>query len=168
MLEINSFLLHPDAKTKQWDEIRSQPSIYFININDERIKDILKFVDPLYIEGSIELKYYGQEVMGIKYWDLIDQLWSYFVNMLEEYKMSGRAETYFPDMPVKIELIKLQHGMIKFVISDSSFVLPEQEFFSEILNSATFFFEKMQDLFIDLDYTHDLERVLKLKGTLNY
>lgn len=106
--------------------------------------------------------------MGVKYWDLIDQLWSYFINMLEEYKVSGRAETYFPDMPVKIELITLQHGMIKFVISDSSFVLPEKEFFSEILNSATFFFEKMQDLFINSDYTHDLERILNLKETLIY
>lgn len=80
--------------------------------------------------------------MGIKYWDLIDQLWSYFINMLEEYKMFGRAETYFPDMPVKIEFIKLQHGMIKFVISDSSFVLPEKELFSELLNHATFFLRK--------------------------
>lgn len=30
MLEINSYLLHPDAKTKQWDEIRGQPSIFLL------------------------------------------------------------------------------------------------------------------------------------------
>ncbi|MCY7556879.1 hypothetical protein GNQ08_05420 [Paenibacillus macerans] len=76
--------------------------------------------------------------------------------MIEEYKMSGKTETYFPDMPVKIELIKLQKGMIKFVVAENSFVFSERDFLSETLNNAALFFERMQSLIDDVDYTHDL------------
>lgn len=52
MLSFNSFLLHPAAKTMQWDEIRSQPTDYFININEERVQDVIELIDPFYIAGQ--------------------------------------------------------------------------------------------------------------------
>lgn len=158
-----SYLLHSDYKTKEWEEIRMNPNKYFIPINNEQIYEKFQVIDPFYIEGAIEIRYYGQEVMGIKYWDLIDQLWSYMLNLVGEYLQKGMSECYFPDMPVKLSFTSKSNGLIQFQIAENKWVLPEKEFINCLIEGSLFFFEKANELIENVDYTSDIKRINQMK-----
>ena len=38
---------------------------------------------------------------------MIDQLWSYILNIIEEYNINGESEVYFPDSPNKIKIKRM-------------------------------------------------------------
>ncbi|MBM7774691.1 hypothetical protein JOD54_004895 [Actinokineospora baliensis] len=57
---------------------------------------------PTHIEGAVELRLNGEEIIGRSTWDYVDQLWAYIVDMLEEFTRTPRVSTYFPDQPVEL------------------------------------------------------------------
>ena len=54
----------------------------FIKIEPDT--DIEFITDVCYLEGAIVIKYYTQEIMGLKQYDLINHLWSYFIDAIDE------------------------------------------------------------------------------------
>ena len=73
---------------------------YFIKIEPDT--DIGLVTDTFYVEGAIVIKYYTQEIIGLEQWDLINHLWSYFIDAM----IGGKQETsfLFPDQPIKVKL----------------------------------------------------------------
>lgn len=56
--------------------------------------------DPDYIDGAIEIVVDGSVVLTSELWDLVDQLWVYLLDALEEHIRTGnRAQRFFPDQP---------------------------------------------------------------------
>jgi len=162
LFKVSSYLLIPNYKMRKSKDIEHNPSKYFIDINEERIKEIVVDIDPYYIDGAIQILYYEHEIMGIKYSDLVDQLWAYFVNMIDVYHKNGRAETYFPDMPVKIEMVNLRNNTMKFVVQDHITILPEKEFIKELLEQSITFFTRLETLINGVNYSSEVHQAKKL------
>lgn len=83
MVEIETYLRGADGELMHVEACRTPPP------------------DLDYIEGAIRLSVDGMEIIGIKEWDYVDQLWCYIAEMVAQFRSSGYAETYFPDQPVK-------------------------------------------------------------------
>ncbi|MGW2725231.1 hypothetical protein [Streptomyces sp. NPDC001492] len=84
MVEIETFLKVTDGGFVQVESCRTPPP------------------DLDYIEGAIRLSVGGVEIIGLEEWDYIDQLWCYLAEMVAQFRLSGHAETYFPDQPIKL------------------------------------------------------------------
>ena len=69
--------------------------------------------DSRYINGAMELNINGVAVIDRTMRDLIDQLWMYFLTMLEDLKTSGNAELYFPDQPLRFTCERIGKGMVR-------------------------------------------------------
>lgn len=54
-----------------------------------------KRIDPDYIEGAILWSYDGRAILSEKHWDLVDQLWAYFIDGVEAVVKSETFEHYF-------------------------------------------------------------------------
>lgn len=144
MFNVNSFLNNPIKKITSLEELMYNPEKYFINIDDSN--SIMKIYDRLdleYLEGAIIIKYNNKVLMDFKLWDLIDQLWSYFLNIIEDYYDKGIAETYFPDQPNKIILKKSTNYSLIFTVDNSEWNLREHDFLESLLNGAEHFFTKI-------------------------
>ena len=77
-MEINSYILKPGHEVvplKTYDD--------FINVKDsEKLLEIEDNLDDFYLDGAIEIKYKEQLLLDLDDWDLIDQLWSYILNLI--------------------------------------------------------------------------------------
>jgi hypothetical protein len=60
--------------------------------------------DEDYIDGAIELIVGDQPVLSREQVDLVDQLWSYLIEGLEEILAGREFSTGYPDMPVRVVL----------------------------------------------------------------
>ncbi|GAA2998056.1 hypothetical protein [Actinokineospora diospyrosa] len=67
---------------------------------------------PTHIEGAIELRLNGKEIIDQSMWDYVDQLWAYIVTMLEEFTTAPRVSTYFPDQPIELSF-EARHGRVE-------------------------------------------------------
>ena len=131
MLEVESFL-------KQGDNFIS--IINFYNL----------LSDINYIEGAIKISYQQKEILTLDNWDLIDQLWGYFVTGLEQVSKGEKFETYFPDQPLKIAF-EPNHDRKRVQIKVGedenlkSFVNYD-EFVAVMAKEGKFFFRRMIEL----------------------
>lgn len=64
----------------------------------------MKLENEFYIYGYIDIEIYGHAFIGEPEYDLVDQLWMYFINSLIKVKKNKKSHFYFPDQPLKIEL----------------------------------------------------------------
>lgn len=85
MFEINTYVLKRGLRKNVKKE-------EFFLCKDERF--IEEITDIQYIEGMIEVLYYGEEIIGAKEWDLVDQLWLYFIDALIQLKSQKSAEFF--------------------------------------------------------------------------
>lgn len=60
--------------------------------------------DPDYVHGAIELEIGGVILLDRSMWDLIDQLWAYWVMAIEQALFAPGAEFHFPDQPIRVAL----------------------------------------------------------------
>lgn len=168
-ITIRSYLKNPDYIINDINKINSQPEKYFIWIDDaSRVKDVANIIDLNYIEGVITIEQNGKILMDFKYWDLVDQLWGYWINLIIDFVKFNKAETFFPDQPIKLELNRVSNEIVLLkLISKSTFswTLPKNEFFNALLDGANHFFEKMTEYFGDVNkvYKYEDERIRKLK-----
>jgi hypothetical protein len=59
-------------------------------------------VDPQHIDGAIELTIHGQSLISQDQWDLLDQLWIYILNGIEQITNQHNYHSSFPDSPVPL------------------------------------------------------------------
>ena len=94
----------------------------FIKIEPDT--DIVFITDVCYLEGAIVIKYYTQEIMGLKQYDLINRFW-------------------FPDQPLNVILRneKNNRNGLLIIIGKKTYMVEKKEFFLEILSAADVFWE---------------------------
>lgn len=99
MTDVKSYI-KKDKVITSLDQIEHEFSEYFHPFDDaEYVKHI---IDYDYLEGAIIIKCDENTIMGFQYWDIMDQLWSYFVNAVEELVQGAdSAAFYFPDQPIE-------------------------------------------------------------------
>lgn len=133
MFEIKSYIKNISPKSGY---------IYpFIEVSEiSEIKKIMKLIDMDYIEGAITIKYYSEYILDFSYWDYVDQLWSYFLDLIENFIMYKTSTINFPDQPIKISLKKnsSRNCIIKIIskIGTKSYVVPTLEFINAMLSSC--------------------------------
>lgn len=94
MFQVDSYLMKPHCKITDLSDVVKNPQNYFIEITDSsRLKEIYKDLDFQYLNGAICLRYYGESMLDMRYWDLVDQLWAYLMNLIN--CISSRCRTVF-------------------------------------------------------------------------
>lgn len=152
---------------------------------EEAFVPVSKFKDEIpdtfYVEGAIELTINGVEFLTKNHWDLIDQFWSYIVNVLEELEHQNECSTYFPDQPIKLalELNKtLRQINIELNVPESRFVIhpPEirkitvalDEFLAAVNEAGQKFFLRMAEIVPEEqdDYKREAQRLREAVGRI--
>lgn len=116
------------------------------------IADHSKCVDDEdYIEGALEIQVNKKIVIPRKYWDYIDQLWSYFVNaLIGIHEGQDSFEISYPDQPIIICITRLSGKSAKILFKGGLDKIEEEvdwELLVEsIIISGLSFFEKMKEL----------------------
>lgn len=125
--------------------------------------------DPNYIEGAVCLDVNGTQVLTLEMWDLIDQLWAYVVQGLEEIQQQNAWRTYFPDQPLELSFktdARRQIITIEVNPDTGSIKASAQydEFFSLMGDEARNFFLKMKQIAPANQNTYDscLEQIESL------
>lgn len=129
----------------------------FVNIQNYYDLDS-KLLDFDYLEGAISIRHYGKEILGFRYWDLVDQLWEYFIIALDETHSDGMAEFNFPDQPLLVKLIK-NNSNLSLTIGDGKFSFNYEEFKASIINGALIFFRCLDKLFPE--NTKSIQRIIQ-------
>lgn len=169
MFYITTFLKNPLQKITNLDEIKFNTEKYFVDINNsKRIVEFLSILDFDYLDGAILIRYNDEIIMDSTLWDLIDQLWSYILNLIQEFINTGEAETFFPDQPVKIKLKKITKSTVLFSVYNNSWQFDTNSFIKSLLDGAEVFFDKMAIYNINEEnyYKDELLRIMLLKKVL--
>jgi len=172
MFKLESYIKRPKKRIDNLSSLNQNSGDYFVKLgNDELVREIIRDIDSNYMEGVIYFEYNGSVLMDFTYWDIVDQLWAYMINLVEEFLNAQEAEVNFPDQPIKLKIKAINKDLVLFSIESSSSVqlaLPKYELFRAILDSSEEFFFRMQDYSEgDLDYSHELGQISKLKCMLN-
>src|SRR5699024_6545004 len=104
-------------------------------------------------------------------WDLVDQLWCYFIQLLEDVLQTGYGMTYFPEQPIKMEMKVVSNDLLLFSLDEGRKIrelLPMQEFLVALLqgsedfySSFVLYFDRKIDISYELNKIHDIKVQLK-------
>jgi hypothetical protein len=174
MFIIKSYIQNPNIPVFDLEKLKKNPLHYFIDINNaDKILHIKNDLDLNYIEGAIYLTYNNQVILDFGTYDLIDHLWAYFLNMIEEFIQNKKyAEMDFPDSSVQMTMKDIKNQYILFSIKKhivSEWKLPKYEFLNTLLFEAKDFFEKMILLIEEKNnsYQVQLKKIKLLKQKIN-
>lgn len=151
------------------NSININPDYYFINVEDtSRLIEITKQIDFNYLNGAICLEYLDKTIMDFKLWDLVDQLWSYILNLLEDLINNGEGVTFFPDQPIKLEVRDISKEFILFNLDYGNVVnytFPKKEFLNAILYGAESFYKNMNKAFGEVcKYEFEMGKIIELRS----
>lgn len=166
MFYIESLILRPNKKINDLSILKNNIDDYFVPLsNIEGLKNIKPQLDSYYLSGAIILKYGEQDLLDVTMWDLVDQLWAYFLNLIEEAIETGKSETYFPDQPLLLKMKSISNDMLLFVIDQKQkALLPKLDFFESLLKNARSFFEIMNFVLEEnCDYEYELNKIDELQ-----
>ncbi|CAM4490392.1 hypothetical protein [Paenibacillus tarimensis] len=171
MFQVDSYLMKPKCNVTDLRDVVNNPQNYFVEITDSTgLNAIHKDLDFHYLNGAICLKYYGDSILDMRYWDLVDQLWAYIMNLIDDVLQKGEGSLYFPDQPVKITLRQTSKELMLFSVEGSeitTFVLPKNDFLIALVHGADQFFTYMTNTFgSDCEYSYELGRIDRLKQEL--
>ncbi|MGG4032051.1 hypothetical protein ABEV77_22210 [Bacillus subtilis] len=80
MFYIQSLILRPNKKINDLSILKNNIDDYFVPLsNIEGLKNIKLQLDSYYLSGAIILKYGEQDLLDVTMWDLVDQLWAYWI-----------------------------------------------------------------------------------------
>jgi hypothetical protein len=105
-----------------------------------------KRIDPDYIEGAILWSYDGRAILSEEHWDLVDQLWTYFIDGVEAVVKSETFERYFPDQGLEIRFRRIRPASVLVTIGDVSVAMPIEQFFTDLLSGARDFFVAIRNV----------------------
>lgn len=136
MLKINTYI-KKDGIIKQNDELNN----FFVLVSNAEVFQTVK--DSCYMEGAIEIIWNEELIMGLEQWDLIDQLWTYFVDGICEV-LNGKHESifWFPDQPILVKFLDFSNGYIMLMVGEKKIVEEKNYLLETLLKAANFFFLK--------------------------
>lgn len=118
MFVIKSYIQDPNVSIDHYKEVETDPFSYFVDIdNTEEILRIKNDLDLDYLYGVLYLSYNNQVIMDFTYFDLIDQLWAYFLNMPKEFLQNKKSEMSFPDQPLPMSMESISDEHILFSVN---------------------------------------------------
>ncbi|MEU7088019.1 hypothetical protein [Streptomyces achromogenes] len=109
-----------------------------------------------YIEGAIRLSVDGRELIGLGEWDYVDQLWCYVAGMVSRLRATGRAETYFPDQPIRLSFQERGSRVVVTVKSGGEVkkaIASSVDLLNSLKTAGLSFFDKISELVPGLSYT---------------
>lgn len=114
----------------------------FIKVTSDT--DSILITDRLYMEGAILIKVFDEEILGFDEWDLVDQLWVYFIDAMDEL-LAGEKETefLFPDQPIPVKFRIIEKGnwdTLLMTVGEKKCSVDKKEMFLELLSAADIFF----------------------------
>lgn len=166
---VNTFISRPDRKINDLSLLESKIEEYFVQIkNAPEILNLEDLLDFDYLNGAITLKYFEHSLLDVTLWDLVDQLWAYILNVIENLIHSGEGETYFPDQPVKLRLKSIPGDNVLYEIEANDHykvVLPKNELIEALLDGAEEFFKSMEDYFKGkCNYQYEIDKIASLRN----
>lgn len=162
MITINSFIKKDNKIINSIDNIENY-FILFDNVND------LEFIEDYdYIEGAIVLDYNGCELLGFKYWDLIDQFWSYTVDALSQLLLGEKEVSfYLPDQPIKIEIRYISNEYVLLTIDGRKYSFKKDELFIALCKGAKHFWRIIENCSIETMKTQSEYQLKKIQEVLD-
>ena len=168
-LYVESFLKKRNVRINNLNTISKEWEEYFYRFNiveNDFLKSYLS-VNNLHVEGSICIWFYGKEIISFRHWDLIDQLWCYFIDSINLLMIDGIKETSFsfPDQPLDVVIKKDELNIILFFDGREVLNISEDLFCRVLLNSATYFLERLSEVLKNNSYrlyVSKAKEVLKL------
>lgn len=130
----------------------------------------VRFRDPDYMEGSIELTINNKIIVPRDYWDYIDQLWCYIANAALLMKGGEReVQISYPDQPVYLNFIRQADPfiLIKWTamneVRQSS--VKYEDFMTEVSSAGVIFFEEMMSANSAkrASYQYELQRLKSIR-----
>ncbi len=107
-------------------------------------------VDPYYIAGAIILTINEHEILTLKMWDYVDQLWSYIAEGVKDVIAGEAFETFFPDQPTKLSFEPIGKFKVRVSVeygeTRRSAVVERAEFISTFIEEGIRFFSAMERL----------------------
>ena len=121
MISVKSYIKN-DKIITSLENIETEYYKYFVEVNNKKCLELISDFD--YIEGAIVFNYYGNTILGFKQWDLIDQLWVYFINAIEELIENKKVTTfYFPDQPIEVQIAIISQKQALLSIAEKKYYI---------------------------------------------
>lgn len=167
MLSIESYIIKNKAFViSDIDKINTD---LFVNIKDFTGLDKTK-LDYDYISGAIVLIYNEKHLLGFKEWDLVDQLWYYFIDALIKLKTENNVEFTFPDQPLPVKIEKKGSDYLIINVDNNTVTINYVDFITNMYKSARVFFDNLLKIFpenkfhiqLSIDKVNELQNVYKL------
>ena len=123
----------------------------------------MRFIkDYDYTEGAIIVNYNGMDILGFRYWDLIDQLWSYIIDAIEQIAgFKAEVHFYLPDQPVRIDLKLISKDYVLLFIENEKQIFNKSELLLSLLKAAKDFWEIMKNCYDENLIEHSKEQLKK-------
>ncbi|MFJ7746943.1 hypothetical protein [Peribacillus sp. NPDC097295] len=173
ILTFNEFIIKKPVTDLQ--DLVNNPVQYIVNIE----KDFNEFISIinnnrdryiedgiLTLEGGLFIQQHYREISGVKYFDDLPTLWSYILNVVEEYLEIGNGKSYFPSQPIKIQLNQLQKRKVEFLIDHNRLEVEQDVFLKVILDRAEFFFITLVKELSLSKYKYEIDQIQKLKSMI--
>ena len=168
MISVKSYIKN-DKIITSLDNIESNFLEYFIDFDNTKCLELV--IDFDYMEGAIIINYYGNTILGFKEWDMIDQLWSYFINAIEElFENQNDVSFYFPDQPLEVKMQVISQEQILLSIAGEKTYFNKDELLLTLLKGAENFFDILKecpDEYLVEQSNNELKRIEKLLNKLN-
>ena len=169
-IQVGSFLLKRGALIRELDGLEENWHQFFHNIRYLTLEDLQDYFEEedFYIEGALCIQIGKEKILSFKEWDLIDQLWSYFLRAFSEMTLNNlsHSEFYFPDQPLQVEIKKMNKNDIVVKVGNKSNTVSILQFLPVFLNEAEFFFLKLSKILGPSKYKEELVMIEQLKSHL--
>jgi len=165
-LHVESFLLKKGTEIHDLSKSFANWDKHFLRVNDMTDDEIVEYLKPdsFYIEGSLCIWSYGREILSFAEWDLIDQLWSYFIDTLHDVVVCGndKGEFFFPDQPLPVKIEKHKRDLKITINKDKVLQLPQKMFCTVFLNEGINFLNRILKVEpANKEYIQKAEEILK-------
>lgn len=169
MISISTFI-KKDKCINSIENINEIYNQYFVRCDDERcLKTIYDFE---YIEGAIIIKSDDEIILDFKYWDIVDQLWTYMIDaVLKLMKGEKEVKFYFPDQPIEIQFQEISRTFLLLTVEERNFKVKKIEFILALLENAESFFKilsKCNEKYIVLQSKETLKKINEIRIILGW
>lgn len=150
LFRVQTFIKRPGNLITDLSSLYEKESHYFIDISNE--EELIRYgnqFDFTCLEGAIKLEYYGEPLLDASAWDVIDGMWLYLLDAMENLKETGYGEMNFPDQPLVLTLKSASEQFVLYTLHTSppvKAVLPKQDFFMVVLGGAEQFLKRWRDV----------------------
>ncbi|MEL1246296.1 hypothetical protein AAEO56_18625 [Flavobacterium sp. DGU11] len=150
MTDVEFYLKRPGVKITSFKDINSNYFKYFNLIN---VDDTVELQSDYYIEGVIIFKKDNQFICDFTYYDLIDQLASYFITAIHKLMKQEINEIAFsfPDQPIEIRLKRKRNNYYFQIEEGKWYEFPLAKF----LDKSKLLFDKIDSFLNKNSYSHE-------------